>query len=261
MNEEKKKRSVASSGTVLVRRGLGLVGVACLLYFLGLSLYLASGNTFIYIWLILGLAFFGLSAAWPALAALPRRGKYLLAAAAVIGLAAFIWVEGLIIAAALGQAAPGADYLIVLGAKVNGQIPSKTLQQRIDSAALYLQEDQKTLAVVSGGQGQDEDISEARAMAQGLQAWGIGPERILLEEQSTSTEENLRFSQALIPPGSQVVIVSSDFHLYRAQALARGLGYSDVSGLPAPSLPGLLPNYCLREFCAVISTWVFGRTG
>ena len=79
------------------------------------------------------------------------------------------------------------DYVIVLGAKVNGMNPSLSLKSRINTAARFLKEHEKTIVIVSGGQGPDEDISEAEAMRQGLVAHGIDVERIIIEDKSTNT--------------------------------------------------------------------------
>lgn len=89
------------------------------------------------------------------------------------------------------------DYLIVLGAHVNGTRLSRALRFRVEKAEEYLRENPRTLAVLSGGRGVDEKISEAKAMADYLLAHGIERERLLLEERSVSTAENLRFSLEL----------------------------------------------------------------
>ena len=92
-----------------------------------------------------------------------------------------------------------ADYIIVLGSKVNGTKPSYSLQYRIDKAPEYLKSHEKTIAIVSGGQGKGEDISEALAMKQGLIKQNIAEDRIIMEDKSTSTDENITFSKPLIP--------------------------------------------------------------
>ncbi|WP_370458110.1 YdcF family protein [Bacillus sp. BPN334] len=88
-----------------------------------------------------------------------------------------------------------ADYIIVLGSKVNGTKPSYSLQYRIDKAAEYLQSHEKTIAIVSGGKGKGEDISEALAMKNGLMKLKIAEDRIIMEDKSTSTDENIKLSK------------------------------------------------------------------
>ena len=97
------------------------------------------------------------------------------------------------------------DYLIVLGAHVNGTRLSRALRFRVEKAEEYLRENPRTLAVLSGGRGVDEKISEAKAMADYLLAHGIERERLLLEERSVSTAENLRFSLELLPDRKQKI--------------------------------------------------------
>ena len=92
-----------------------------------------------------------------------------------------------------------ADYIIVLGSKVNGTKPSYSLQYRIDKAAEYLKSHEKAIAIVSGGKGKGEDISEALAMKNELMKLNIAEDRIIMEDKSTSTDENIKFSKPLIP--------------------------------------------------------------
>jgi len=183
----------------------------------------------------------------------------LLIAGVVCGAAA----EGMILSAMSHQPEADVDYVIVLGAKVNKTTPSLSLRYRINSAAEYLKENPRSKVVVSGGQGADEDISEAEAMARSLEAQGIDSGRILLEDKSTSTEENLRFSMALIESDggsadSTVAIVTSDFHVFRALRLAERTGYRSVSGCAAPSMGALIPQNHMREILAVSYYFVTG---
>ena len=92
------------------------------------------------------------------------------------------------------------DYLIILGAHVNGRVPSDSLERRIRKAEQYLKSHPMTKVIVSGGQGKGEDITEAEAMEIYLWEHGIEKERILKEAASTTTKENLRFSKALFTP-------------------------------------------------------------
>lgn len=117
------------------------------------------------------------------------------------------------------------DYLIVLGCRVEGTAPSVMLRDRINAAYDYLQESD-AICIVSGGMGDDENITEAQCMFNELTAMGIDPDRIWMEDRATSTLENLQYSMALIEEktGQQpnhVDVLSSDFHLYRAQMFAR----------------------------------------
>lgn len=165
---------------------------------------------------------------------------------------------GVIARSAKGAENPEADYLIVLGCQVRGSVPSRMLRQRIDAAADYLNACPDSVAIVSGGMGPGEDITEAQCMADALTAAGIDPSRIILEDRATSTMENLRFSQALMAPGATVAIVSNEFHLYRAGQMAQMLGLQPKL-IPADTeYPILLASYTLREILAVWKFHLFG---
>lgn len=102
-------------------------------------------------------------------------------------------VGGMIYTSAHDDPEEGADVLIVLGCAVHGERVSLTLSYRLDRAIEYLNANPNTVAIVSGGQGQGESISEAEAMRRYMVNRGIANERIIMEDKSTSTEENFAF--------------------------------------------------------------------
>ncbi len=165
--------------------------------------------------------------------------------------------------ACLGSPSESCDYLIVLGAGVNGTTPSLSLRNRLDAAFAYLQANPDTICIVSGGQGPGEQITEAACMYQDLTVHGIDPARIWMEDKSTSTGENIAFSLNLIEEktGSrptQAGIVSSEYHLYRAGRIAAKEGLS-AFGVPAKtSYLFLFLNYFLREIPVI---WYYTLTG
>lgn len=145
------------------------------------------------------------------------------------------------------------DYIIVLGAKVNGTTVSKALKERLDCTLSYAEEHENAKIIVSGGKGKGEDVTEAEAMSRYLQAKGIDPLRIIKEEQSTDTEENLRFSMKMIGDCSaKCVVVSNRFHIYRAVRIGRKMGMKHIEGLAAKTDPWMCVHYYLREAFAVI---------
>lgn len=151
-----------------------------------------------------------------------------------------------------------AGTLIVLGCGVKGESPSLMLRLRIEAAADYLKEHPDMPVVCSGGQGPGENISEALCIARELKARGIAEERIYLEDRSTSTSENLSFSLEVIRQeglSESLLVVSNDFHLYRAGHMARRLGLS-VQTLSAPSPGYLYPTFFMRECLAVYKEWI-----
>ncbi|MEH7415269.1 YdcF family protein [Neobacillus drentensis] len=155
-----------------------------------------------------------------------------------------------------------ADYLIVLGARVKGEIPSSVLASRIKTAARYLTENKDTIVIASGGQGPGEAISEAEAIRRELIKQGINESRILLENRSTNTYENIKFSNRLIPPKAKLgIVVTNTFHLYRALSIADYQGLS-VKGLPAVTpWSAVLKSYS-REYLAItkfyLERYMFG---
>ena len=139
--------------------------------------------------------------------------------------------------------------LIVLGCQVRGETPSLLLRYRIQAAADYLEANPESTAVLSGGCGSGENISEAECMYRSLTALGIDPSRLFPEDKSTTTEENLRFSKALMEREGlkgPVAVVSNDFHICRALEMAEDLGL-EAQGLAARSNWYSRPTYILRE--------------
>lgn len=181
----------------------------------------------------------------------------------VCGVIYFVIVEIPIVSAARTDADQEAPYVIVLGAGVNGTEPSLSLLNRLQATLSYLEKYPDTTCIVSGGQGTGENITEADCMYNWLTGKGISAERILREEKASSTEENYKYSFALIRsrgdnPADGVTVVSSEYHLYRAKLLAQRQGV-DVKTVSAhTSYPLLMTDYFIREAFAVTYLWAFG---
>jgi len=184
-----------------------------------------------------------------------RLGVVLLA----VCIAVYIWL-GEEMKQGFQPAANGtATYMIVLGAKVKtGGIPSLSLKNRLEEAVEYLNKYPHVKVIVSGGQGADEDRTEASVMLKYLQDKGIETNRILIEDQSTSSYENLLFSKELLPKGTKnITILSNDFHLQRAKYLAESLGFEvDVVAAKTPKSVEIKLN--LRERAALLKTYIIG---
>jgi len=153
------------------------------------------------------------------------------------------------------------DVIIVLGAGVRGENVTRPLARRLDEAFYHWQTNPDVYVVVTGGLGSRATITEAEAMARYLAARGMPRERILLEELSTSTYENLKFAKAILedyfPHGFSAVVITNDFHIYRAVRTARNVGL-DVSRRGAYTDWYSWPVNYLREMLAVVNMWVFG---
>jgi uncharacterized SAM-binding protein YcdF (DUF218 family) len=199
-------------------------------------------------------------------------------------MAVFLTVEAMVVAAGRKAPAEDGEYVIVLGAQVRGEVPTLVLGARIRAAAEYLTEHPQAVAVASGGKGSGENISEAEAIRRGLVRLGISDERILLEDRSTSTAENLRFSAEVIQRyerekseseeetplcgtnasairfvSKKVLLVTNDFHVFRAVKLAKNLGYTDVTGLGATEFFAVTIQYYVREFFAITKEALSGN--
>lgn len=181
-----------------------------------------------------------------------------------IGFVYFCIVEVPIIKNARTDKEPERDYLIVLGAAVYGDEPSLTLVRRLEGARDYLIAFPDAVAIVSGGMGPGETVTEAQAMHDWLLEQGISEERIVMEPEATSTMENLSNSFAIIrargdEPDGHVAIVSSAYHLYRAKLMASRLGVS-AAGVAAPwGYFFVMLNYFIREAFGVTKLWVLGN--
>lgn len=187
---------------------------------------------------------------------LPKKLRIVLALLLAVCALVFCAAEWRVIRAARGNAQPGADYLIVLGCAVHGTMPSLAMHERCAAAAAYMLENPDCIAIVSGGRGPDEDITEAEVMAGLLERAGVPKERILLESKATSTLENLQYSVELAGidvKTDRVIICSSEYHLYRAGKSAERLFGVSLETIPAR--PGEFFNRVLnyvREACGVI---------
>ena len=164
--------------------------------------------------------------------------------------------ECLIIKASFGSPEEEVPYIVVLGAKVRPDGPSVSLQNRIDAAYDYLTRYPNTIAVVSGGHGDDEPMTEAQCMYDHLVAKGIDPGRIWMEDKATSTWENLHFTLDLIEEktGARPVklgVVSSEYHLFRASLFTKECGVEFV-GIPAHTTRlSQMINHFMREVAGV----------
>lgn len=173
-----------------------------------------------------------------------------------IGLVIAGITECIIIKASFGEPEESCEYMVVLGAKVRDDGPSVSLMDRINATYDYMTAHPDVIAVVSGGQGSDEPMTEAQCMYDQLIAKGIDPARIWMEDKATSTWENLRFSLDLIEEKTgerpaKIGLLSSEYHLFRAGLFAGKSGVESV-GIPArTSLISQKINHFMREVAGV----------
>ena len=190
---------------------------------------------------------------WPILAKVTTR---VFTVILVIGLLVVGITEAVILKASFGSPKEQVEYMVVLGAKVRHDGPSVSLWDRIYGAYNYMEAHPEVIAIVSGGQGPDEPMTEAASMYQELVKLGIDPSRIWLEDRATSTWENLNFSLDLIEEKTgqrptKLGVVSSEYHLFRASLFAKACNV-DFVGIPAhTSRPSQMINHFMREVAGV----------
>lgn len=171
----------------------------------------------------------------------------------------FIVVSVLMICGASDRAPDQPVTVIVPGAQIHGERPSRMLADRLKAAAAFLERNSQAVCVVSGGQGVDEMTSEAAVMAQYLTKLGVEETRIYLEDQSTNTMENMRFSAAVIRDNGlpeQVVIATQEFHQYRCAAYARKATLVPAGSATCGTPWYLFLCYWVREFAGICRMWL-----
>lgn len=240
------------------------LAVLALLYYLMLGFWIGFGINFGMIWPAMSVVCAGLSY----VCHLARKGMLHIPPAVWIpitvivgiGLILFLVLEIMIITTAFKAPEPNAKYCIVLGCKVEGERPSLSLRYRIDAAEQYLKDNPETIVIASGGQGEGEMISEAQCIRDELVKRGIDPERILMEDQSTTTRENIEFSMVYIEDVTEpVVVITSEYHVFRGVQIAKKAGLENVSGLRADPGPVMALHYYVREAFAVVKDFVVGN--
>ena len=138
--------------------------------------------------------------------------------------------------------------------KVYGEHASRSLRERLDAALIYLEENPNSQCIVSGGMGEGEKISEAECMYRYLTKKGINSSRIIKEDKSTSTRENLRFSKKIMEEkglGNNIAIATSEYHQYRASQIAKSLGFS-VGAVSGHTAWWLFPTFYMRELYGIL---------
>lgn len=267
-------------------------GVFCLAYYGVIVCYSGPSTSFAPIWLVLSACLFIIATVVHFYDRFRDRISLRLEVSAVTALTA-IFVVFVCVEIAMGVNffsldKQSADYVIVLGAQVRGKALSRTLEYRLEKALEYARVHPNTVLVLSGGQGAGEEMTEAEAMYEYLKAHGIPESQMLLEEQSASTYENLVYSKLLIqereakrrqtirdvmaasgylsPPDEEVSIrvgiITSNFHVLRAKAIARKTGIpgiTGITGIAAKSDPVLFLHFSVRECFAILKDKFVGN--
>lgn len=274
-----------------------ILAFICIIYYGICATYAGAGSSFIFVWLILA-AFFAIifEIRWMTIKGImnvPVAVTRLIIGMIVAGGIFFAAIEWLIISDMVKEPDNNCEYIIVLGCQVRGTRITKSLRKRLDKTIEYMHEVQaddmtgksginnedsifnnennkaekegnkitkNIKIIVSGGQGNGEDISEAQAMYDYLVQNGIPADIIIKEDKSTNTEENFRFSEKFIEDKSaKIGIVTNNFHIYRAKKLAHAKGLDNITGIPASSDNVLFINYMVRESIGIVKDYLCGN--
>lgn len=238
-----------------------LLALLCILY--GITILSAnSGSKFYMVWLV-GAAVMGLLAAMTYFRLFSKIPVPLRTIAIIIlsaGFLYFAFTQILILSHFHEKAPENLDYIIVLGAQMRGDRPSMVLKFRLDCAIEYLNDNPNTVCIVSGGQGANEIMSEAEGMKKYLLENNISEDRILIENKSRNTIENILFSKELLKDEtSGIGILTNNFHSYRSVRLAKAQLKNPIYGISAASSPRFLPNNMLRETVGITKDTLLGN--
>lgn len=183
-----------------------------------------------------------------------------------VGIIIFVIVEGMIIMYPK-KSVEKSDYILILGAGIRGENLTTTLRDRLNAAIKYMDETNfKGNIIVSGGQGPGESITEAEAMKRYLVEEGINNNKIILENKSTNTFENFKYTKEKIKDleesdisNADVTVVTTDFHVLRSNIIAKRNGYENIKFYSSNTKWYLVPSMYAREFFAFFKSLVFDR--
>ena len=228
------------------------IGCVCALYGAAVLCMLGLRHVFNYFFFGMGLCLIWLSR-WNTLTARwNRKLRKAFMAACLTGLLLFAGTEIKILSAGFKGAEKQADYLLLLGSQVRESGPSYDYWVRLKAAYEYLSENPETKVIACGGKGESEPMSEAECAYRYLKQWGIEESRIIKEEKSRNTFENMANAAEILKDkrSSKIVIVSACYHLCRAEYLAHKAGFTDISLKGSVGRYLLIPHYYTREFFA-----------
>lgn len=242
-----------------------VLGIFCFVYFCFISYYTSNPLSFALIWLLGGFACFIFSFILLYIndnhIEIPFWMILLFVVSCCIVACIFGICEFCILKKLFAFPKKEVDYIIVLGAGLKKDKITKSLKFRLDAAYDYLTKHPKTIAIVSGGMGSGEIITEAQAMGDYLIEKGITSNRILQENHSTNTYENILYSKKFLPCLKvSVAIVTNNFHLYRSEQIAKKQGLINLYGISAPSDKFLFIHFMVREGFAVLKYKLSGKS-
>ena len=224
------------------------------LYFIEVVGLIGYRNLFVWLWAVMSAGSFVLFiigfAKWKGWISIPRPLNIAFWIVFGVGIAILLFLECLVLSGNKRNDSADYKYAIVLGCKVRGNYITKPLKSRLDTAVEFSKNHPKAMIIVSGGKGPGEDISEAKAMYDYLIECGVAAERIIMEDKSTDTEENIIYSMekvdeylALKNQGNEeeledirtaeTAIITNNFHEFRATRIAKNKGIKNAESFAA----------------------------
>lgn len=223
----------------------------CLLYFIYLAIFKGFDDVIVFFWPI-AVGVFGISGGLGLFSL--KKGTALkvislILVGAIVGFVISFSIFLVKISIVANQKPPeNAECVIILGAAVHNDRPSRALKQRIDAAYSYLLENPETIAVCTGGKDPKDSLSEAKCISNELEKMGISIERLFIEDKSVSTRENFEFAfESLGYTPDNVVIVSNGFHLRRAKLILSESYNGEIYTLAAKTDIFII-HYTVREY-------------
>lgn len=250
-----------------VKQILITLGLLSVLYYVILTIF-GGKISFSGFWIFVGVIFLLMGMMWDLDISkkfkFVREGKVICLILTTVLLISFIGIESSIIYYGSNKRMRESEYLIILGAGLRGQRMSLTLTQRMYKSLEYLKKYPNTKVIVSGGIGPGEEITEAEAMKRFLVSNGINEKQIIKEEGSTSTAENFKYTRQKLSEldnrmDIKVSIITTNFHMFRAVFLAKRAGFEEIYTVSSEIHFLLIPNYYVREYFAVIKSFLLDK--
>ena len=246
---------------------LFIIGIISITYFILVNLTFGY-TTFSVFYLFIGLIMVGYSLFYKKLHAINVFDKFFkwFKIVLIIGMAIFLVTQACIVMYSKNSIVKS-DYIVVLGAGVRGETITTTLRDRLNATLDYVEKiNYDGDIIVSGGMGPGETITEAEAMRRYLVENGISNDKIFLEDKSTNTYENFKYSKDVIErisnknvDESSIMFITTDFHALRSNMIAKRNGYEDVNSYTSKTKWYLVPSMYAREFFALGKSIVFDR--
>jgi uncharacterized SAM-binding protein YcdF (DUF218 family) len=231
--------------------------LAVLSFLYSIAVYMVGSGTFSFMIWVAAAVFFGFlffMEKWQLWAKVPKALRYAFRAVVAAGLIIFLICQSCILSSFFSKGEPEADYIIVLGAQMRSWGPSVVYKARLDSAIVYLNNNPEAKVVVTGGQGANEPVSEGEGGKVYLMEQGISEDRIIVENTSLDTDENVSNALELINATDDMTIgiVTNNFHVFRGMMLARRYTDADIMGIAAHTEYQYLPNNMVRETFGIL---------